>query len=205
MSTISDGRNTRWDPHRAQRRRDLVEDTLRAIRAHGPSVGMDEIASMANTSKTVIYRHFGDRLGLYSAVVDSTMDYILRNLREAMADADSDLLDVVSQMTDAYLKLVERDPEIYFFVLSRPIDPDSRDAVEGLTTRIGDELAVTIAAQLAAAGLPAEPAATWGHGIVGFIRAATDHWAATGRARPRSDVVADVVALFRTAFVGLDA
>ena len=68
MST-TDGRDTRWATHREQRRRELVEDTLRAIRKHGAGVGMDEIAAQAGTSKTVIYRHFGDRAGLIAAAI----------------------------------------------------------------------------------------------------------------------------------------
>ncbi len=199
MSTAADGRSTRWDEHRATRRRALVEDTLRAIRQYGPGVGMDEIAMVAATSKSVIYRHFTDRLGLYGAVVDATMDYILQNVRTAMADDRSDLIDIVSGMARAYLTLVERDPEIYFFVLARPISPETRDAVTGLTTRIGDELTTVIAARIGEQGRDTAAAATWGHGLVGFIRAATDNWAATDRQRPVDDVVADIVALFRTA------
>ena len=49
-----DGRDTRWDQHRADRRRALVSDALRAIRVSGPGVGMEEIAARAVTSKTVI-------------------------------------------------------------------------------------------------------------------------------------------------------
>ena len=71
MSTNVDGRDTRWAQHRAQRRRELVEAALRAIRRHGPGVGMDEISAEAGTSKTVVYRHFRDRTGLYAAVVES--------------------------------------------------------------------------------------------------------------------------------------
>ena len=63
-----DGRDARWDSHRAQRREDLVDATLRAIRRHGGSPSMDEIAEIAGTSKTVLYRYFDDQAGLYSAV-----------------------------------------------------------------------------------------------------------------------------------------
>ena len=67
----SDGRDTRWAQHRLARRVELVEATLKAIRRHGAGVGMDEIAAEAGTSKTVIYRHFGDKAGLYLAVVEA--------------------------------------------------------------------------------------------------------------------------------------
>src|SRR5690242_11750349 len=87
-SASSDGRSTRWDEHRATRRRELVEASLRAIRQHGAAVGMDEIAAVAGTSKTVVYRHFTDRQGLYAAVCESVDALILRDLGQAMG-ADS--------------------------------------------------------------------------------------------------------------------
>ena len=64
-----DGRDARWEGHREARRSELVDATIRAIRRHGPGVGMDDIAAEAGTSKTVVYRHFDDRAGLYRAVV----------------------------------------------------------------------------------------------------------------------------------------
>ena len=67
---VADGRSVRWIRHREERRGSLVDSTIRAIRRHGAGVGMDDIAAEAGTSKTVIYRHFEDRAGLYRAVVE---------------------------------------------------------------------------------------------------------------------------------------
>src|SRR5262245_32752527 len=53
-----DGRDSRWEQHREERREALVDATIRAIRKHGATVGMDDIALEAGTSKTVVYRHF---------------------------------------------------------------------------------------------------------------------------------------------------
>ena len=64
-----DGRDARWVEHRRVRRRELVESTLRAIRRHGATVGMDEIAAEAGTSKPVIYRHFGEVAALIAAAM----------------------------------------------------------------------------------------------------------------------------------------
>ncbi|GMA37534.1 TetR/AcrR family transcriptional regulator [Demequina litorisediminis] len=116
-----DGRDTRWDQHRTQRRRELVSDALRAIRVHGPGVGMDEIATRAGTSKTVIYRHFGDRAGLYAAVVESVHAYIRDGVTEALqASEHGDLAHLTDTLADGYLGLVERDPYIYRFVMNGP-------------------------------------------------------------------------------------
>ena len=49
MTISVDGRTTRWAQHNATRRRELVEAALRAIRHHGHSVGMDDIAAEARS------------------------------------------------------------------------------------------------------------------------------------------------------------
>ena len=54
---------------------------------------MDEIAAEAGTSKTVIYRHLGDRLGLYLAVCESVDALILAEIdvaASATSDGDGD-------------------------------------------------------------------------------------------------------------------
>ncbi|MFV0429198.1 MAG: TetR family transcriptional regulator [Arachnia sp.] len=197
MNTIAtDGRTTRWEEHNANRRRELVQETLRAIRRRGAGIGMDELATEAGTSKTVFYRHFGDRAGVYHAVCEAVHDFILRNLP---LDEDIDPAGLVRQLADSYLALVERDPEIYQFVLNRPsgvID----DPVVGITTRIGNAVSEAMGSWLRREGLDDSPANTWGHGVVGFVYAVADRWIITRLRRPRADVVAFIAQLFDPAF-----
>lgn len=117
--TTTDGRATRWAEHNLARRTELVEATLRAIRKHGHTVGMEEIAASAGTSKTVFYRHFGDRNGLYAAVVESVHTFIRGNLDRPLSAALPPA-DLVTELADAYLAVVEGDVEIYRFVTNRP-------------------------------------------------------------------------------------
>jgi AcrR family transcriptional regulator len=55
-----DGRSSRWTAHRAARREELIDAAVIAIGRHGASVGMDQLAAIARTSKPVIYRYFLD-------------------------------------------------------------------------------------------------------------------------------------------------
>lgn len=173
-----DGRDARWEGHRAAKRRELVEATLRAIRKHGPSVGMDEIAAVANTSKTVLYRHLGDRCGVYRATVAAVDQLILTDLSEAARQASP--RDQIAGMVRAYLTLVERDPDIYRFVMARPTELESSNAdadpVRQLTGQIGHRIAEILTGP--ELQLPAEIARVWGHGIVGMVQAAADQWLA---------------------------
>lgn len=195
----TDGRDTRWAEHRENRRKELIEDTLRAIRRHGAGVGMDEIAAQAGTSKTVIYRHFGDRAGLYAAVVAGVHQFIHSDLSAALELTDaSDLAVLAHDLADAYLGLVERDPEIYRFLLTPP-DATSVDPYGGLPELMGEHVSTAIAGHLTRQGQDPSCARTWGYGLVGFIRAAADAWMATDPRGPRSEVLAHIDAFFTPA------
>lgn len=195
-----DGRNSRWDQHRAQRRTELVEATLRAIRSHGAGVGMDDIAAVAGTSKTVYYRHFTDRAGLYGAVAERVNALILRDITRAVGDVSvftgpwiepaapaSPPRDLLAAAVDAYLALVEHDPEVYRFIVAAPLVPPSErtetiDLASTVSQAVALQIGNLIAAALVAAGRSTEPAATWGHAVVGMARAAGDEWLRTGAA-----------------------
>lgn len=208
-----DGRDARWEAHRLKRRRQLVEAALKAIQRHGAGVGMDEIAATAGTSKTVLYRHLGDRAGLYRAVVEAVDETILADLAAARASGD-DIVSRIAAMVRSYLFMVERDPEIYRFVMTRPLettDLDPRDPVVELTGRIGEQLTDVLTEHLAATGRAHQApllAPVWAHGIVGLVRAAADHWQLTSTTRGLTrdpsvdDVTRAVVALIRPALSG---
>ncbi|TWE11598.1 TetR/AcrR family transcriptional regulator [Rudaeicoccus suwonensis] len=198
-----DGRDTRWTQHRAERRRELTEAALRAIRKHGATVGMDEIAAEAGTSKTVIYRHMGDRLGLYLAVCESVDDRILTDLHKSLTDVDAahaaaheltsgHTREMTVAVIDSYLRQVERDPEVYRFVVRRPQlnIPPEQDPVIGLSDTIAGVLEPIFAAALTIAGKDVEPARLWAHGLIGFVRESADRWLADPDRAPRASVVA---------------
>jgi len=204
----TDGRDTRWAEHRLARRAELVDATLKAIRRHGAGVGMDEIAAQAGTSKTVIYRHFTDKAGLYLAVVAAVDELILRDLGSALAapGAGSDsgqqpggghTRSLVAAVVDSYLRLVERDPEVYRFVVTRPLldQPVSDDPVAGLTSHIADQITHVLAARLRAQGRDAAAAGTWAHSLVGLVRAAADRWLGQPDRAPRAVLVQQVTDL----------
>ena len=60
-------------------------------------------------------------------------------------------------------------------------------------------MSAAIAAHLVRGGQDPSCARTWGHGLVGFIRAAADRWMATDDPEPRAAVVAHLDAFFSPA------
>lgn len=200
---MTDGRAARWEEHNAQRRSELVAGAVLAIREQGPNVGMDELAARLGTSKTVLYRHFGDKAGLYQAVVSWVHEFILRKLPLDETEG-VEPTELVARLADAYLSVVERDRELYFFVTSRPTgETPTDDPVLSITTQIGNELAEAIGAWLRNQDLEDDAAHIWAHGAVGYIWAVADRWIVTKLRRPRSDVVAHIEQFFAPAFAAL--
>jgi AcrR family transcriptional regulator len=147
---------------------------------------MDDIAAAAGTSKTVFYRHFTDRSGLYAAVSERVDALIVRDVTAAFgADTAGGLPGVggspralVAAAIDSYLRLVERDPEVYRFIVSAPLldRPSGGDPAGAVTSHVAGQIADVIGQALLAAGRPPDAAVVWGPGVVGMVRAAADQW-----------------------------
>lgn len=189
MNLARDGRSTRWDAHRAARRAALVSAAVAAVRERGAAVSMEDVASRAGTSKTVVYRYFADRSALYLAVCDRVADSLVERLQTALdAAGDPSGRALLQRAVEAYLSFVEEDPEVYRFVVHPPLldRPVDADPVADLTALIGDRVGAVLQQRLAISPVAA---GTWGHALVGMVRAAGDRWVAAGAAAPRADVV----------------
>jgi AcrR family transcriptional regulator len=192
-----DGRDARWEGHRETRRSELVDATVRAIRRHGPGVGMDDIAAEAGTSKTVVYRHFDDRAGLYRAVVARIESRVVGSVAGALsggpADSGTDLQPLIASTVEAYLALVESDPDLYRFVIARPLvdRPLPDDPVEGTVSHVTQMLAGVLESALST------PEHAWvlATALVGSVQAVADDWLASPDRAPRAELVAMLTAL----------
>ena len=192
MNSVRDRRASRWDAHRRTRRAELTDAAITAIRAHGAGVGMDDVAAAARTSKTAVYRHFADRTQLYVAVCERVAQVLLGQVRAAMDGATSPQAKAAAAIA-AYLRLIEHDPEVYRFVVHRPLA--DTDLVADLVSVIGDQVADVIAEQLSAAGADPSPAVPWGHGVVGMVRSAADNWIARSAGMTREQLADHLTAL----------
>ncbi|MEV0374976.1 TetR family transcriptional regulator [Streptomyces sp. NPDC050636] len=174
-----------------RRRRELLEAAERIVLRDGPEASMNAIAAEAGITKPILYRHFGDKGGLYRALAVRHTDALLDNLRVAL-DAPVLRRDRVEATLDAYLVAIETRPQVYRFLM-HPAEQGNHDntdnadnAVESgfdvgrhsapLLRRLGEELAKVIADRLDLGPGGEERARVWGHGIVGMMHAAGDWW-----------------------------
>jgi AcrR family transcriptional regulator len=165
-----------------RRRRELLEAAERIVLRDGPGASMNAIAAEAGITKPILYRHFGDKGGLYRALAVRHTDALLDNLRTAL-DAPVLRRDRVEATLDAYLVAIETRPQVYRFLM-HPADEENptesgfdvgRHSAP-LLRRLGEELAKVIADRLDLGPGGDERARAWGHGIVGMMHAAGDWW-----------------------------
>lgn len=188
-----DGRSSRWVAHRSARRDELIEAAIEAISEYGSSAGMDQIAAKARTSKPVVYRYFADKTELYRAVSTRLVGRVLDTL-VAVAATNPPPRSLINASIDAYLGMLEENPELYRFVADHPVI----DAAGGRTkfsAVVADLLAVQLAAQLREGDLDPAFAHPWGDAIVGFINSAGLWWLDHRDAMDREQLTAYLGAL----------
>lgn len=198
-----DGRSTRWQQHRSERRAELVHAARRAVHRHGPDVSMDVVAQTAGTSKSIVYRYFVDKPGLQAAVGAVVVGQMHAALDAASRSGETPR-EGLRAMIAEYLAMVEASPNVYWFV-TRPVSEDASaplghflDAVARLVARpfarvlSGRDEAVSGAGSAAApvpgsgSGFASDAvpgsgdllADLWGTGAVGFVRGAGEWWLA---------------------------
>ncbi|MBT0994034.1 TetR family transcriptional regulator [Cellulomonas sp. DKR-3] len=110
-----DGRSARWVDHREARRAELVRIARRTVHHRGPDVSMEEIATAAGTSKSIVYRYFSDKTGLQIAVAEAVVLQIQGALEGVLRVAPTPR-DGLRAMVAVYLEMIESSPNVYAFV-----------------------------------------------------------------------------------------
>lgn len=172
-----DGRKKRWRAHREARRAQMVESAIRAIHEHGINVSMDDIATQAGVSKPVLYRHFADQADLYAAVGHQAAERLVGEITDEL-EQEREPRAHVAAVIDTYLQAIEREPELYRFVIRRSFAdrPVEHDPVADYSTLIGTQLTRVLGENLRAAGVDSGGAEPWGRSVVGMVQSAGDWW-----------------------------
>jgi AcrR family transcriptional regulator len=163
---------------RERRREELLDAADRIVQRRGPDVSMDEIASEAGITKPILYRHFGDKDGLYEALAERYVEELSRAIRPAIETTSP--RGRLAAGIDAYLAYIERRPERYRFLLG------AADRA-GASALVPDE-------NLRRAGLDPEVRELWAHCVSGMVRSAGIWWLET-RSLSRAQLVEHLTAL----------
>ncbi|WP_445399411.1 TetR family transcriptional regulator [Streptomyces sp. LE64] len=161
----------------AERRRyELLEAADRVVLRDGPGASMNAIAAEAGITKPILYRHFGDKGGLYAALAERHTDGLLASLRAAL-DAPVGRRERIEATLDAYFHAIESRPQVYRFLMH----PGESGPVAGghrapLLNSLGEELARVIEERLDLGPDGERLARVWGHGVIGMMHTAGDWW-----------------------------
>lgn len=158
-----------------ERRRAILDAADRVIQRDGPDASMIAIAAEAGISKPILYRHFGDKSGLYRALASRHVDPLIERIRDELHQHTE--FDVRARATvGAYLSMISQNLNLYRFLMDRATSEDQRTRSDlgMMVRRMGEELAELLVVEGRIAGrLRAQITA---HAVVGMVQAAGEWW-----------------------------
>ena len=179
-ATKTDGRKRRWHRHKVERRTELVDGALEAIRRLGSDVSMDEIAADIGVSKTVLYRYFVDKNDLTTAVMMRfTQTTLIPNMAGALS-TDLEGFDLTREIIRVYVETVASEPEPYRFVMTNNSAGKSK-VIADSEQIIARMLALMLRQRMKGVGMDTRGVETWAYLIVGGVQLATHSWMSNPR------------------------
>lgn len=176
----TDGRKRRWHQHKVERRTELVDGALDAIRRLGSDVSMDEIAAEIGVSKTVLYRYFVDKNDLTTAVMMRfTQTTLIPNMAGALS-TNLEGFDLTREIIRVYVETVASEPEPYRFVMTNNSAGKSK-VIADSERIIARMLALMLRQRMKRVGMDTSGVEPWAYLIVGGVQLATHSWMSNPR------------------------
>jgi AcrR family transcriptional regulator len=175
-----------------ERREQLISVSRSLFAARGyEGTSVEEIATMAQVSKPVVYEHFGGKEGLYAVVVDREVRTLLDGIRSSLTSGRQ--RELIESNTDGF-RILARDSSVastsgsFATILS-----DIASQVEGI---LSDEFKRR--------GLDPKTAPMYAQMLVGMV-ALTGQWWLDARRPKKPEVAAHLVNLAWNGLSGLEA
>jgi AcrR family transcriptional regulator len=180
VTVKTDGRKRRWHQHKVDRRNELVDGTIEAIRRQGRNLSMDEIAAEIGVSKTVLYRYFVDKNDLTTAVMMRFAQTTLIPNMAAALSSSLDGYDLTREVIRVYVETVAAEPEPYGFVMANSSGSKSK-VIADSERIIARMIAVMLRRRMLEAGMDTGGVEPWAYLIVGGVQLATHSWMSNPR------------------------
>lgn len=180
----------RTDPE--QRRAQLIDAAIRAIRRIGADASMIDIAAEAGVSKPVLYASFAHKSGLAAAMADRFLGELDTTLLDTVS-ASSSPRETLHRTIGAFVAFAEREPELYRFLVEGSAGT-GREAVElPMLTSLAGRISGFLTSPTARIDDP-DRAEAWAFAVMGMVFSAVGWWL-DGRTRTRAQLVDDLTDL----------
>lgn len=172
-----DGRSTRWDPHRRERRLTIITAAIAAIEEFGPDALTGQIAEKAGVPRTHVYRHFDGKQALDLAVSRHVANQIGQQIRTGLATGGS-ARDVIRGAISEHLGWIEAHPNLYRFLAqhSYAVNTTGSATVDDAKAAFAAELTALLRGYMELFEIDSSPAERVIIGVVGMVDATAAWW-----------------------------
>lgn len=162
---------------RDQRRAQLLDAATREFSTRGfHAVAMDDVAVGAGVSKPVLYQHFGSKLELYLALLDTACAELVDVVARAIASTTRNSDRVAAAMA-AFFGFVAGRGSSFRFVFESDLrtEPEVELRIRAAHQDLASQVGAVIAADT---GLPAHEAELLGFSLIGMAETGARYWVA---------------------------
>ncbi|MEO8889153.1 MAG: TetR/AcrR family transcriptional regulator [Jatrophihabitantaceae bacterium] len=186
---VRDGRSTRWDPHRRERRIAIITAAITAIEQHGPDALTGQIAEQAGVPRTHVYRHFDGKQALDLAVSRHVANELGQRIRAGMNTQGSPR-QIISASIEGHLSWIQAHPNLYRFLAQHAYTVAATGSpTDDAKAVFAAELTALLQSYMRLFDLDPSPAERVIVGVVGMVDA-TAAWWLEHRDVPRADLTA---------------
>jgi len=184
---MSDGRSARWEQHREEQRRRIIEAAIALVERGDASPSLVDVGREAGLARSVVYRQFADKAALDEAVHTRIVTDLWRDL-SAQIRLHGSLRDTIEDALHAYVDWAAAHTAFHAMGEDATTQGIVRKALDSIATQVA-ELAVSGFSAAGAHVTEADRLTTGplAYGLVNGIFAVVSKWVQQGARVPSAD------------------
>jgi len=194
-----DGRRLRWLAHNQARRRVIIDAAVRVLeRAEpGEDVQVQLIAEEAGLARTVLYRHFHDRVDLDLAVQQRICKDLGKRLLPTLS-FDGEPVVIIRRIVDEFVRWATEHPTLFWFIELELPGPGPHPLAESIE-HVGAQIELLMNTVVSHFGieLSADDRAgldPWVFGLIGQVFSSVRRWSSRLEVAPQADHLVNMLA-----------
>lgn len=187
-----DGRATRWNDHKAQRRERILQAAIDAINESGSDVGVQQIAERANLPRSVVYRVFTGRSDLDEQIRARIIDMLMADLAPVLTPEGS-IDDSITRAVDTYMRWIVEVPRLHQFLGTGSATRRTTGSrvVTGTKTAIAVQLTGLFETLLRGLDKGTQLAESLAFGVIGLVDVSVNRWLSNSQSALSIEELAD--------------